>query len=142
MGCTNISKAVLVCNLLCIAAAADGYQYTLNGTLSSKSSHFPQLILTYGLAGNVIANQGFINHLGFRNEKGIYTLNAQYTALWGAMQSLGQLVGMVLLNPVSDRIGRKMTMYLLWIILAGVSRTEGHCAPHCSQTETLRDLTS
>jgi MFS family permease len=71
--------------------------------------------------GNIIANQGFINHVGFPKGKGVYTLNANYTALWGAMQSLGQLVGMVLLNPVSDRIGRKKTMYLLWIILAGVS---------------------
>ena len=59
--------------------------------------------------------------MGFRNAHGVFTLNAQHTALWGAMQSLGQLVGMVLLNPVSDRIGRKMTMYMLWIILAVVS---------------------
>ncbi|PVH79891.1 MFS general substrate transporter [Cadophora sp. DSE1049] len=92
-------KAVLVCNLMCIAAGADGYQIVLNG--------------------NIIANQGFINHMGFQNEAGVYQLNAQYTALWGAMQSLGQLTGMVLLNPISDLIGRKMTMYTLWIILAG-----------------------
>jgi MFS family permease len=59
--------------------------------------------------------------MGFVNEHGVHTLNANHTALWGAMQSLGQLFGMVILNPVSDRIGRKMTMYLLWIILAGVS---------------------
>ncbi|KAH8810798.1 general substrate transporter [Xylogone sp. PMI_703] len=91
-------KAVVVCNLLCIAAGADGYQIGLNG--------------------NIIANQGFINLMGYPNAKGVYVLNAQYTALWGAMQSLGQLVGMVLLNPVSDRIGRKMTLYLLWLILA------------------------
>ena len=58
--------------------------------------------------------------MGLRNSKGVYTLNANHTALWGAMQSLGQLVGMVLLNPISDRIGRKMTMYLLWVILVGV----------------------
>ncbi|CAM1501511.1 Fc.00g034950.m01.CDS01 [Cosmosporella sp. VM-42] len=95
----KFKKAVVVCNLLSIAAAADGYQYTLNG--------------------NIIANQGFINHLGFPNGKGERTLNAHYTALWGAMQSLGQLIGMILLNPVSDRIGRKMTLYVLWIILAG-----------------------
>ncbi|KAB5546910.1 sugar transporter [Coniochaeta sp. 2T2.1] len=95
-------KAVLVCNLLCIAGGADGYQTVLNG--------------------NVIANQGFINLMGFPNSKGVMTLNANHTALWGAMQSLGQLVGMVLLNPVSDRIGRKMTMYILWTIMtAGVA---------------------
>ena len=79
--------------------------------------------------GNVIANRGFINHFGFHNEQGTYVLKAQYTALWGAMQSLGQLVGMVLLNPVSDRIGRKMTMYLLWVILAAVSVPQPTCPP-------------
>jgi MFS family permease len=69
----------------------------------------------------VIANQGFINHMGFPGKDGQYTLHANYTALWGAMQSLGQLVGMVFLNPVSDRIGRKTTLYCLWVILAAVS---------------------
>ncbi|KAF4958012.1 hypothetical protein FSARC_11141 [Fusarium sarcochroum] len=69
--------------------------------------------------GNIIANQGFINHVGFLTDSGEYHLKANYTALWGAMQSLGQLVGMVLMNPISDLIGRKMTMYTLWIILAG-----------------------
>lgn len=72
------------------------------------------------LLGNVIANQGFINHIGSPDADGTYTLNADYTSLWGALQSLGQLVGMVFLNPVSDQIGRKKTLYLLWIILAGV----------------------
>ncbi|KAI8657187.1 MFS domain-containing protein [Fusarium keratoplasticum] len=92
-------KAVLICNLISIAAAADGYQYTLNG--------------------NVIANKGFIKHVGFVNEEGKSVLNANYTALWGAMQSLGQLVAMVFMSPISDAIGRKMTLYTLWVILAG-----------------------
>ncbi|KAH8721814.1 sugar transporter [Ilyonectria robusta] len=91
--------AVLICNMMCIAAAADGYQINLNG--------------------GIIANQGFTNHVGFRNEAGVYTLRAENTALWGAMQSLGQLIGQVLLNPISDRLGRKRTLYCLWIILAG-----------------------
>lgn len=34
------------------------------------------------------------------------------------MQSLGQLIGMLLLNPISDRIGRKVTLYVLWVLLA------------------------
>tara|TARA_R110002060_G_scaffold71771_2_gene80381 strand:- start:1944 stop:2282 length:339 start_codon:yes stop_codon:yes gene_type:complete len=85
---------------MCIAAGADGFQIALNG--------------------NIIANRGFINHFGFPDATGRYTLDANYTALWGALQSLGQLIGMVLLNPVSDKIGRKMTMYLLWVILAAV----------------------
>lgn len=33
------------------------------------------------------------------------------------MQSLGQLIGMLLLNPISDRIGRKVTLYVLWVLL-------------------------
>ena len=32
----RFQKAVLVCNLLCIAAAADGYQYTLNGKAAPR----------------------------------------------------------------------------------------------------------
>jgi MFS transporter, SP family, sugar:H+ symporter len=82
----------------CIAAACDGYQINLDGTL--------------------IASQGFINHIGFANAEGVYALMAQYTSLWGALQSLGQIVGMLLLNPVSDRISRKPTLYILWAILA------------------------
>lgn len=117
---TRLLKAVLVCNLLCIAAACDGYQIVLNGATPLGSKLRNRVSDTLA-TGNVIANEGFTIHFGFPDSKGKYTLNANYTALWGAMQSLGQLVGMVLLNPVSDRIGRKMTMYLLWVILAGVS---------------------
>jgi MFS transporter, SP family, sugar:H+ symporter len=72
------------------------------------------------LNGNVIANRGFINHVGFPNSQGKYVLNANYTALWGATQSLGQLVAMIIMSPISDAIGRKMTMYILWVILAAV----------------------
>lgn len=71
------------------------------------------------ITGNVIANQGFIQHFGFQNTQGKWYLEARYTALWGAMQSLGQLIGMLLLNPISDRIGRKVTLYVLWVLLAG-----------------------
>lgn len=48
------------------------------------------------------------------------------------MQSLGQLVGMVLLNPVSDRIGRKSTLYVLWLLLAGVCLLFGSSHPFSS----------
>ncbi|KAK8853488.1 hypothetical protein IAR55_004195 [Kwoniella newhampshirensis] len=93
-------KAILVCNLICFAAAADGYQINLNG--------------------NVIANTGFIHRVGRYNPTTRkWALTSNSTALWGALQSLGQLAGMVLLNPVSDKIGRKKTLYLLWCILFG-----------------------
>ncbi|KAK8850771.1 hypothetical protein IAR55_004691 [Kwoniella newhampshirensis] len=91
-------KAVMVSTLMCVAAACDGYQINLNG--------------------NIIANSGFTRQVGFKNSKGVYVLNANNTALWGALQSLGQLVGMLALNPISDKIGRKYTLYALWLILA------------------------
>lgn len=67
----------------------------------------------------MIANLGFIRHVGFRLPDGSHELNADYTALWGAMQSLGQMVGMLCLNPISDALGRKVTLYVLWVILLG-----------------------
>lgn len=81
--------------------------------------------------GNLIANQGFINHVGFVTESGEIHLKANYTALWGAMQSLGQLLGMILMNPISDIIGRKMTMYALWVVLAAVGYLKSCPRPGC-----------
>jgi MFS family permease len=72
-------------------------------------------------SGNIIANAGFVRQVGFPDAKGVYKLNPSHTALWGALQSLGQLIAMLFLTPISDRIGRKMTLYALWIILLGVS---------------------
>lgn len=121
----TLPQAVLVCNLLCIAAACDGYQINLNGECGATQERKtfnpwpgPRDHTNTTTKGNIIANQGFINHIGFADADGVYALKAQYTSLWGALQSLGQIVGMLLLNPVSDRIGRKQTLYILWIILA------------------------
>jgi hypothetical protein len=72
--------------------------------------------------GNIIANTGFIQKIGHLTDKGTYILPGNAVAIWGALQSLGQLIGMIFFNPVSDRVGRKMTLYLLWLVLFGVSR--------------------
>lgn len=55
-------QAVTICTLICVAAAADGYQYTLNG--------------------NIIANQGFINTIGFPDATGKFTLNGLEAVGW------------------------------------------------------------
>lgn len=111
-GCDRVQPAVHSCCLRWISDQSQWY----NDLLSLFKPIFNKECI-----GNVIANSGFTRHFGFPNRDGKYVLHANYTALWGAMQSLGQLVGMILLNPVSDRIGRKMTMYLLWLLLASVS---------------------
>jgi len=77
--------------------------------------------------GNIIANLGFVRRIGYPNPAGIYALKPQHTAIWGAMQSLGQLIAMVLVNPVSDRLGRKYTLYLLWLVLLGVRTFLVYC---------------
>lgn len=92
----------MITTLLCIAAGADGYQISLNG--------------------NVIANLGFVRRIGIQGASGAYALRPNDTALWGALQSLGQLIAMVFVNPISDRLGRKYTLYFLWIVLLGVSQ--------------------
>lgn len=58
---------------MCLATTVDGYQITLNG--------------------NIIANQGFINKIGFPKSAGKYTLDAQYTALWERCSRLGNRSG-------------------------------------------------
>lgn len=91
----------MITTLLCVAAGADGYQISLNG--------------------NVIANLGFVRRIGYPTASGSYALRPNDTALWGALQSLGQLIAMISVNPISDRLGRKYTLYFLWVVLLGVS---------------------
>ena len=86
--------------MMCVAAGADGYQISLNG--------------------NIIANLGFVRKIGRQNATGVYALAPNHTAIWGAMQSLGQLIAMVFINPLSDTFGRKYTLYFLWFVLLGV----------------------
>jgi MFS family permease len=61
-----------------------------------------------------------VRRIGSPNAAGVYALSPQHTAIWGAMQSLGQLIAMVTINPLSDRLGRKYTLYALWLVLLGV----------------------
>lgn len=98
---TLASQAVIVCTMMCVAAGADGYQISLNG--------------------NIIANLGFVRRIGRPNAAGVYALDPDHTAIWGAMQSLGQLIAMVFVNPLSDTFGRKYTLYFLWLVLLGVN---------------------
>ncbi|KAM0334537.1 hypothetical protein ACHAQA_001567 [Verticillium albo-atrum] len=95
----------LMCVLASLSAAAEGYQISL--------------------VGNIIANPGFAQQFGTeRNENGDMALASSVISLWGAMASLGQLVGQVAISFISNRFGRKIAMYSLWIIIASCVITE------------------
>lgn len=69
----------------------------------------------------MIANQGFIQRVGYDTGNGEYVISGSHLALFGAMQSFGQLIGMISMNPISDTIGRKTTLYALWVLGVVVS---------------------
>lgn len=47
-------------------------------------------------------------------------LNPTHVALWGGMLSTGQFVGVGLLQIVTDKVGRKWSMYITWLSLVVV----------------------
>lgn len=59
--------------------------------------------------------------MGRTGTDGIKVINSNHIVVWGALQSIGEMVGMVSLTPVSDHYGRKTTMIVIWFILVGVS---------------------
>ncbi|KAM0754628.1 general substrate transporter [Meredithblackwellia eburnea MCA 4105] len=91
-------KASLICALAAFSAMCDGYQVNLNGS--------------------IIVNKGFIKQFGtVKSSAGVLSLNAQYVSVWGGMQSVGQVIGMTTLNFLSDKAGRKKTLYAIWICM-------------------------
>ncbi|KAH7024103.1 general substrate transporter [Ilyonectria destructans] len=89
----------LICFLVTISAATDGYQI--------------------GLVGNIIANPGFVEKFGTqRNDDGEIVLASSIMSAWGSIGSGGQIIGMVTLPFLSNRFGRKAAMYYYCFILA------------------------
>ncbi|KAL2843339.1 general substrate transporter [Aspergillus pseudoustus] len=101
--------ASAICFLTAISAAAEGYQISL--------------------VGSIIANPGFVKVFATQvDETSQPTLASSVLSTWGSLSSVGQLVGQLLISFVSNRFGRKISMYSLWLILAlsiiveGISR--------------------
>ncbi|CAH0003806.1 unnamed protein product [Clonostachys byssicola] len=89
----------LYCFLVTFSAATDGYQI--------------------GMLGNIIANPGFVKQFGTATgADGKPALASGDIGGWNAVGSVGQVVGMVTLPFLSDRFGRKFSMYWYWTILA------------------------
>ncbi|KAF5240366.1 hypothetical protein FANTH_9626 [Fusarium anthophilum] len=89
----------LLCFAVTFSAATDGYQM--------------------GLTGNIIANAGFVQQFGTQTiDDGSVVLASSVLSTWGALQSVGQVFGMVTLPFLSDRFGRKVAMYYYWLIIS------------------------
>ncbi|KAL4907750.1 hypothetical protein BDW74DRAFT_166402 [Aspergillus multicolor] len=89
----------LICFLVTVSAATDGYQIAL--------------------IGNIVANPGFVRKFGTQtDDNGQTILASSILSAWTSLGSVGQIVGMTTLPFLSDRFGRKAAMFWYWFLLA------------------------
>lgn len=69
------------------------------------------------LNGSIVANKGFIRTMS----PGLKAVAAKYVSVWGGIQAAGQVVGQVLLQFVSDAVGRRIALLIIWVTLVVVS---------------------
>mgnify|MGYP002350316735 CR=1 FL=1 len=73
----------------------------------------------YRLIGNIIANAGFVAQFGTQHtDDGSVVLASSVLSVWNSLGSVGQIIGMVTLPFITDRFGRKISMYWYWLLLA------------------------
>ncbi|KAK7415760.1 hypothetical protein QQX98_005673 [Neonectria punicea] len=76
------------------SAALDGYQINLNG--------------------GIVSNKGFIQQMA---SEGTTIIEGKYISAWGGIQSAGQTIGQILLQFATERFGRKVALYIIWLVL-------------------------
>jgi hypothetical protein len=69
--------------------------------------------------GNILANQGFINQFSDAADTNI--LDAQWVSAWGGGFAGALFLGQVAMVYVNDRFGRKIGLWVTWVIMASVS---------------------
>lgn len=111
----------LVCFLMTLSAATDGYQL---GSVNNLPAYHTLLALSlkkphHSMLGGIIANPGFVAQFATKtNDAGERILAAPILSAWSAIGSIGQIIGMTTLPFLSDRFGRKAAMYYYWFLLA------------------------
>ncbi|KAI9035741.1 putative MFS alpha-glucoside transporter [Aspergillus affinis] len=104
LGVIDTIKKFKLCTAVCFAmafsAATDGYQIGINAS--------------------IIANSGFVDRFATEIGKdGSPALASPILSGWSSIMSCGQILGMTSLAFISSRFGRKVAMYLYWLILVG-----------------------
>ncbi|KAH8422418.1 putative MFS alpha-glucoside transporter [Aspergillus melleus] len=104
LGIIETIKKFKICTVVCFAmafsAATDGYQIGINAS--------------------IIANSGFVDRFATEIGKdGSPALASPILSGWSSIMSCGQILGMTTLAFISSRFGRKVAMYLYWLILVG-----------------------
>ncbi|KAH8893632.1 putative MFS alpha-glucoside transporter [Thozetella sp. PMI_491] len=93
---TRFKKAVLICFACALIGANDGYQVGINAS--------------------IIANKGFVQQFATALDgKGNPYLESPILSAWGAILSVGQVVGTLTIPFLSTHFGRKAAFY--WILL-------------------------
>ena len=68
--------------------------------------------------GNILANQGFINQ--FSDAADTKILDAQWVSAWGGGFAGALFLGQVVMVFANDRLGRKIGLWITWVIMASV----------------------
>ncbi|KAM0425875.1 hypothetical protein ACHAPT_008813 [Fusarium lateritium] len=90
--------AAATCFGAAFSAATDGYQI--------------------GMDSSIVANKGFVHQFATEMDpNGDPYLASPILSSWGALMSVGQVVGTASIPFISTRYGRKIAMWWLWIIL-------------------------
>lgn len=75
--------------------------------------------LTFLVPGSIVANATFIDQFGtVTSSTGVLSLDSRYVGGFTAVQSIGQIIGMLSGGYVSDRFGRKANLFSLTVFLA------------------------
>ncbi|KAJ1326182.1 MFS transporter SP family general alpha glucoside:H+ symporter [Microdochium nivale] len=92
--------ATACCVLAAFSAGADGYQIGMNSS--------------------IIANKGFVAQFSteFAAATGIPFLSSSYISAWGVGHHAGQIIGQIGVSFLNARLGRKLGMLALWLVVA------------------------